>query len=56
MKAEIPRNVLAEALDCVAVRARWYETRGYRVPTATMAALRHLAQLLGVDPMEVGPT
>lgn len=56
MKVEIPRRVLAEALNCVAVRARWYETRGYDVPTSTMTALRHLAELLGVDSSTVGPT
>jgi hypothetical protein len=55
MKAAIPTRLLREALYCVAVRARWYETRGYRVPRDTMDTLRHLADLLGVNPTEVGP-
>lgn len=43
-------DVAMEALDCVAVRARWYETRGIVVPQRTMRALQALARHVGVDP------
>lgn len=48
------RAQLAEALDALAVRARWYETRGYNVPARTLDALRAIAAALGVDPTTVG--
>lgn len=48
------RAHMQEALDALAVRARWYETRGYDVPARTLDALRAIAATLGVDPTTVG--
>ena len=55
MTVDLPRAVLAEALDAIAVRARWYETRRYDVPDRVMTALRAIAATLGVNPAKVGP-
>jgi hypothetical protein len=54
------RDIAIEALDCVAVRARWYETRGMVVPQRTMRALQELARYVGTMPVphpsdRVGP-
>lgn len=48
-KSWLPSPILAESIDALAVRARWYETRNYRVPDAIISALRYLCDMRGVD-------
>lgn len=51
----IPSAVLAEALDALCVRARWYERRCYETPPETLRAIRYIAGLLDVDATKIGP-
>lgn len=48
--------VARQALDAIAMRLRWYFSRGCtinRVPSELMLAFRQLAEKLGHDPIEM---
>lgn len=50
----IPDRVVAEAIDALAVRCRWYERRLYETPPRTLEALRYFCHIAGVSPIDVG--
>lgn len=49
----LTRDVIVEAVDALAVRARWYVVRQHGIPAMTMTSLRSMCAAVGLDPAKV---